>query len=267
MAPPPSSSPRRSAWTSPTCSTPPTWRDDQAPWLLAEVLEIAHGKGVPVLVDAASQVFPRPAQGLHGDGRRPGLLRAKYIGGPNSSGILCGKKALVDAAAKQGFIGFDMATNGKAFGRPLKLDRQEIIAVVVALQEWMAMDHERRLANLDRRASRPSGASLEGLPGVNLEYLQRVGASPRPARVDRFRDREASAAEVIAGPARGQSRHLHGRRAGRTAAQRRRLREGEEEIVAGRPLAAGVRVRPFRWSSRAQRGMTTTGGLAIRGPG
>ena len=84
---------------------------------------------------------------------------AKYIGGPNSSGILCGKKALVDAAAKQGFIGFDMATNGKAFGRPLKLDRQEIIAVVVALQEWMAMDHERRLANLDR-GSRPSGASL-----------------------------------------------------------------------------------------------------------
>ena len=79
----------------------------------------------------------------------------------NSSGILCGKKALVDAAAKQGFIGFDMATN--AFGRLLKLDRQEIIAVVVALQEWMAMDHERRLANLDRR-SRPSGASPKGCP-------------------------------------------------------------------------------------------------------
>jgi hypothetical protein len=35
---------------------------------------------------------------------------------------------LVAAAALQGFIGFESRTAHRAFGRPLKLDRQEIVA-------------------------------------------------------------------------------------------------------------------------------------------
>jgi D-glucosaminate-6-phosphate ammonia-lyase len=203
--------------------------------LLAEVLEIAHGKGVPVLADAAGQVFPLDRfKGYTAMGADLVCFGAKYIGGPNSSGILCGKKELVDAAAKQGFIGFDMATNGKAFGRPLKLDRQEIIAVVVALQEWMAMDHERRLANLDRRLQ-TIGRQLEGLPGVNLEYLQRVGASPRVLRVSiDSATAKRSAAEVNAGLREGSPAIYTGVEPDALLLNAACLWEGEEEIVAGR---------------------------------
>ncbi len=202
---------------------------------LAEVIEIAHGKEVPVLVDAAGQIFPLERfKSYTAMGADLVCFGAKYFGAPNSSGILCGRKALVDAAAKQGFIGFEMATNGKAFGRPLKLDRQEIVAVVVALQDWMAMDHGRRLADLERRL-RAIGERLEGLPGVSLEYIERVGASPRVLRVAIDpATAKRSATEVVAGLREGSPAVYVGGDQDGLLVNAACLREGEEEIVAGR---------------------------------
>src|SRR5439155_27269299 len=78
----------------------------------------------------------------------------------------------------QGFIGYETVSRGKAFGRPMKLDRQEIVAVVVALQEWLSLDHERRLADLERKLT-TIGRQVEGRPGLRLEYLRQDGSSPR----------------------------------------------------------------------------------------
>jgi D-glucosaminate-6-phosphate ammonia-lyase len=150
---------------------------------LDQVIEIAHGKGVPVLVDAAGQVYP--IERFRSYTKRGADLVAfgsKYFGGLNSAGILCGKRELVDAAVPQGFIGFETVTNRKGFGRPLKLDRQEIVGVVVALQEWMAMDHDRRLARQEQRLSTVSRA-VEGLAGVSTEVVRSEGAAPRVLRV------------------------------------------------------------------------------------
>jgi L-seryl-tRNA(Ser) seleniumtransferase len=91
---------------------------------------------------------------------------AKYFGAPNSTGVLCGRKDLVQAAASHGFIGFE-ASPYRSFGRPMKLDRQEIVAVVVALREWIAMDHQDRFESYARRVQRLQEA-LEGMPNVEL---------------------------------------------------------------------------------------------------
>ena len=150
---------------------------------LQTVLDVAHRRGVPVLVDAASQVYP--LERFAGFGRMGVDLvcfGAKYIGAPHSSGILAGRKDLVEAAARQGFIGFETTGEQKVIGRPFKLDRQEIVAVVAALQEWMATDHDRRLANLERVLQTIAGP-LEGLRGVRLEHVRGSGASPRLLRV------------------------------------------------------------------------------------
>src|SRR5207247_5187815 len=106
---------------------------------------------------------------------------AKYIGSVHSSGILCGKKELVDAAVPQGFIGFETVAERKSFGRPLKLDRQEIVGVVTAVQEWFSMDHERRVAELERRLGALQGA-LRSAPGLSLEVLRREGNAPQIGR-------------------------------------------------------------------------------------
>ena len=150
---------------------------------LDKVLEIAHGKGVPVLVDAAAQIYPIERMLSYPRGGADLVAYSvKYMGGPNSSGILCGKKALVDAAVPQGFIGFETVTNRKGYGRPFKLDRQEIVAAMVCLQEWLETDHDRRTADLERRIAGWT-RQLEGVPGVTLELIKRPGSAPRVLRL------------------------------------------------------------------------------------
>jgi L-seryl-tRNA(Ser) seleniumtransferase len=132
---------------------------------LAEVIAIAHARGVPVLLDAAAQIYPvARMRGWTKLGADLVCFGAKYFGAPHSSGILCGRKDLVASAARQGFIGFERGPY-RSIGRPFKLDRGEIIAAVVALRDWVSMDHEARIAGVQARA----GAAirrLEGVPGI-----------------------------------------------------------------------------------------------------
>ena len=120
---------------------------------LTEVLTIAHEHDVPVLVDAASQIYPvERLRSWTAMGADLVGFGAKYFGGGNSAGLLCGRKDLVTSAAMQGFIGFELGpARGRVFGRPLKLDRQEIMGTVVAVREWVTMDHEVRIQQVQRR--------------------------------------------------------------------------------------------------------------------
>jgi uncharacterized pyridoxal phosphate-dependent enzyme len=119
---------------------------------LSDLQSIAKRHSLPITVDAAYQVYPlrtmrdyaQSADCLIGFG-------AKYIGACNSTGILAGRKDLVEAAYTHSFIGFE-TSDYETVGRPLKLDRQEIVAVVVALEEWMSMDHDARIADHWRKA-------------------------------------------------------------------------------------------------------------------
>ena len=132
---------------------------------LEDLIRVAKAKGVPVLVDAASQVYPPQDMGKYLDmGADLICFGAKYFHAPNSTGLLCGRKDLVEVAAFQGFVSFE-ANNAQGFARPMKVDRQEVVAVVVALQEWMRMDHTARFEEYDRRA-RELAKCLEGIPGI-----------------------------------------------------------------------------------------------------
>lgn len=135
---------------------------------LEEVLDVAHAAGVPVIADAAYRVAPvdlfrraAASADLVGFG-------AKYFGAPNSSGLLCGRTDLVEAARAHAFAAFERRSL-PGYGRPLKIDRQEVVAVVVALREWLAPSfHEERDAAASRRG-RALRAALAGLPGVRLD--------------------------------------------------------------------------------------------------
>ncbi len=143
-----------------------------------DVIRIAHAHDVPVIVDAAGQTYP--LDNLRKYARWGADLVAyagKYFNAPHSTGLLVGRKDLVEAAALNGFVGFE--TSGyRTFGRPMKLDRQEIIAVVVALREWLSMNHEERLLTYGARAQRILD-NLQNVPNVKA-YLMSERETPPP---------------------------------------------------------------------------------------
>lgn len=128
---------------------------DERPGLVSvrEAIAIAHQHQVPVIVDAASRVYP--VDGLMKFAAWGADLvgyGAKYFGAPNSTGLLCGRQDLVEAARLHSFASFEK-NSLPGFGRPLKVDRQEVVGVVVALRQWLEMDHQARFAGAARRAA------------------------------------------------------------------------------------------------------------------
>jgi L-seryl-tRNA(Ser) seleniumtransferase len=151
---------------------------------LTRVIELAHARGVAVLVDAAGRVYPiERFKSYTKLGADLVAFGAKYLGALNASGILCGRADLVNAAVLDGFIAFETAAWEKSWGRPLKVDRQTIVAVVAALREWLDTDHEARLAGYERRLQ-AMASELEGAPGVKLRIVHDEGPSPRVLRLD-----------------------------------------------------------------------------------
>lgn len=133
-----------------------------------QVRKIADKHKLPLILDAASRIYPldffrRMAQ--TGD---LVCFGAKYIDAPNSTGIVAGRKDLVDAVAANAFIGFEEAGLEGAplpIGRGFKVDRQEVVGVAAAVKRWFTIDHEQRLAVFDNRM-RLIQRGLRGMPGL-----------------------------------------------------------------------------------------------------
>jgi L-seryl-tRNA(Ser) seleniumtransferase len=136
---------------------------------IPDVVRIAHKRGVAVLVDAAAEIYP--LERMTWLAGRSGIdlvcFGGKYFGSVQSTGVLCGRRDLVEAASGHGFIGYETLEN-RSIGRGYKVDRQEIAATVVALREWFAADHAARFAEQERRIQTIARA-LDGLPGVTAE--------------------------------------------------------------------------------------------------
>ncbi|MGH6881960.1 aminotransferase class V-fold PLP-dependent enzyme [Hypericibacter sp.] len=134
---------------------------------LEQVAAIARRHGVPILVDAAYMNYPTDIMGAYlGQGADLVAISAKYFGGPNAGGFIMGRKDLVAAVANVHFTRYESGQYLK-YGRPLKMDRQIVVAVAVALEEWLAMDHEARFANYVRQVGLLK-AKLTGLRSLSL---------------------------------------------------------------------------------------------------
>ena len=130
---------------------------------LEDTVELAHDHNVPVIADGAWQIWPLDYFLKTAQSADLVCFGAKYLGAPHSTGIVCGKKDLVDAVAANGFI-----ASVRSFGRPMKVDRQEIVGAAVAVENWFAMDHEKRLKGWEEKFSTIE-RGLEGIAGVRTE--------------------------------------------------------------------------------------------------
>jgi L-seryl-tRNA(Ser) seleniumtransferase len=134
---------------------------------IEEVVRIAHDQGVPVIADAAAQNYPAEVFRRNAQSADLVCFGAKYLGAPHSTGLVCGKRDLVDAVVAQGFIAFQ-TEGGNAIGRPMKVDRDGVIAVVTAVKNWLTMNHEDRLMGIEAKLSTIQ-KGLWGVPRVRTE--------------------------------------------------------------------------------------------------
>ncbi|HUG15818.1 MAG TPA: aminotransferase class V-fold PLP-dependent enzyme [Thermomicrobiales bacterium] len=166
-----------------------------APWAskgalsLRKTCEIAHRKGVPVMVDAAAML--PPAENLTriiADGADLVVYSGgKGIRGPQSSGILAGRADLVRAAAMNG-------SPNHSIGRPAKAAREDIVGLIVALERFMALDHDAELARCRAQAEFMLG-KLGDFPGVEAHYRHDGYEHPMP-RVELVIDRAETGIEA-----------------------------------------------------------------------
>ena len=140
---------------------------------LEDTIEIAHAKGVPVLVDAAGQIYPLD---LFGSYVRMGAdfqcTAAKYMSSPQSTGLAFGSVDMIRKLALQSFVSYE-GRRVRGVGRPQKVDRQEMVGAVAAVKRWMTMNHEERLADTETKC-RTMLAPLQGIPGVTAELIDNI---------------------------------------------------------------------------------------------
>ena len=140
---------------------------------LEDTIEIAHAKGVLVLVDAAGQIYPLD---LFGSYVRMGAdfqcTAAKYMGSAQSTGLAFGSADMIRKLALQSFVSYE-GRRIRGVGRPQKVDRQEMVGVVAAVRRWMTMNHEERLADTEMKC-RNMMVPLQGIPGVTAQLSDNV---------------------------------------------------------------------------------------------
>ena len=61
----------------------------------------------------------------------------------------------------------------RGVGRPQKIDRQEMVGVVAAVNRWITMNHEDRLAVAERKCANMA-APLGNIPGVKVDMIDNI---------------------------------------------------------------------------------------------
>jgi uncharacterized pyridoxal phosphate-dependent enzyme len=114
---------------------------------IEETGDIAQDHGIPLILDAAGKTWPLDSlKKFSKIGVDLTCYGGKYVGGPNSSGWVQGRKDLIEGIALHSFIGAEAGPKEqggfyRSIGRGYKMDRQEVVGLVVALQRWLKMDH------------------------------------------------------------------------------------------------------------------------------
>ena len=136
---------------------------------LPRFAEIAHAKGVPVIVDAAAEYDLR---GFVADGADLVLYSAhKFLRAP-TAGIVAGRRELIRAAYLQ----------NAGIGRGFKVGKEGIVGTIVALESWGKIDHT-ATRHFEQNLLELWGTALAGKPGVTTTAV----ADPTGNPVERLR--------------------------------------------------------------------------------
>ena len=132
----------------------------------AEFVRLGKKHGVPTLNDAAADV--PPVDNLYRF-TKMGYDLVAYSGGkgllgPQSAGLLLGRRELIEAAR------LNNNPNSDSVGRSNKVNKEEVVGMLVALELFLERDHDATWREWTRRCKRIEQA-LKGIPGVSTEVF------------------------------------------------------------------------------------------------
>lgn len=131
---------------------------------LERFCEIAHDKGVPVIVDAASEY---DLKGFLDAGADLVIYSGqKFLGGP-TAGIIAGNRDLVRACYLQNI----------GIARGLKVGKESVAGVIAAMECWMMRDHAAIRAQ-ERQALDQWLKAVESLPGIQAQIVPDPTGNP-----------------------------------------------------------------------------------------
>jgi uncharacterized pyridoxal phosphate-dependent enzyme len=134
---------------------------DEGPLGTKVIAEIAKRHNVPVIVDAAAEILTIPNVHLGRGATAVAYSGGKCIRGPQAAGLLLGEKNLLQAA-------WANSAPHHAFGRSLKVGKEEIMGMLAAVELWKKRNHEAEwkqweswLDEISRNATRVNGVSAK----------------------------------------------------------------------------------------------------------
>jgi L-seryl-tRNA(Ser) seleniumtransferase len=133
---------------------------------IPELVTIARRHNLPVIVDAAAQIPPITTikDLLEMGVDLVAVSGGKAISGPNDTGLLAGNQIYLTAAILQS------SPNTRVVGRGLKVSKEQIVGLYVALKAYVESDADARLAQEQRRCDFLM-ERLGGIEHVRLEKL------------------------------------------------------------------------------------------------
>ncbi len=133
------------------------------------IFSTAKQRGIPVFVDAAAENLTIPCVHLQRGATLVGYSGGKCMRGPQSSGMLLGRKDLVKAA-------WVHSAPHHGYARSMKLGKEEAMGLLAAVEAWTKRDHEAEyrewLTWMKNIASR-----LESVKGVTAAVREPEGLS------------------------------------------------------------------------------------------
>ncbi len=143
---------------------------------LPDVIHVAHAHNIPVVVDAAAQL--PPVSNLWYFTQELGADLALFSGGkdlrgPQSSGLMLGRRDLIEAVRLHG-------NPNQAFGRPMKVGKEEMVGLLAAVERYLNLDHDAREQYCETCVDNWC-AALNAVPGVTAERsFPNEAAQPLP---------------------------------------------------------------------------------------
>jgi len=155
---------------------------DNSPLSVKAIAPIAKARGIPILVDAAAEILTTPNVHLQNGATLVAYSGGKCIRGPQTAGLILGRKDLVKAA-------WVHSAPHHGITRSLKVGKEDAIGMLMAVEMWTKRDHEaewkRWTGWLDHISQRVSA-----VPGVTTTVNQPNGLSNRTPSLRILWDRQ-----------------------------------------------------------------------------